>query len=57
MTNPIYLGSQTLVEQDGSWSVEHRDHEGMLTRTEIIGDLLALNYRLLGLAKPVRRGI
>lgn len=50
MSQPIYLGSQTLVEHDGAWSVEHRDHNDTLTHTEPIGDLLALNYRLLGLA-------
>lgn len=49
---PIYLGSQTLTERDGQYVIDHRDAHGELTRTEVIGNLLDLNFHLLGINRP-----
>lgn len=50
---PVYLGSQTLVEREGKYYMEHRNADDELTRTETVGNLLDLNLRLLGLAPTV----
>ena len=44
-----YLGSQTLIERDGTYYIEHRNAADDLDRTETVGNLLDLNFRLLGL--------
>ena len=51
---PIYIGSQTLIERDGKYFVEHRNADGELTHTDDIGDLLGLNFHLLGIEGPRR---
>jgi len=51
---PIYLGSKTLTERNGQYLVEHRNAAGELTDTETIGDLLDLNFHLLGIERSTR---
>lgn len=49
---PIYIGSQTLVEHNGVYSIEHRNASDELVRTETIGNRLDLNFRMLGVDGP-----
>lgn len=52
--SPIFIGSQTLIERDGKYYIEHRDAVGELTRTQEVGDLLAMNFLVLGIERPTR---
>lgn len=51
---PIFIGSQTLIERDGKYYIEHRNATNELTHTQEIGDLLAMNFLMLGIERPTR---